>query len=708
MKRLLLIMICPLLCMAQWTEDFSSSLENWYGDTALFEIDSTHLLHLNAPAAANSSFLWRNSEYVFNGEWLFYVQMDFNPSASNYALVHLMNDENGYFVKIGGSEDAISLYKRTGETYSKIIAGTEDLLDVDSVKVQVKVLRDSIGNWELWADTNLSNNFIFLGDTFDNTHITSTNFGLQCTYTQTRSDKFFFDNISVAGTSFQDTFALPNYRDIVINELMVDPSPPNDLAEEEYIELHNTSNQTFNLQHLQIGDYSQVYSLPFHLLKPDSFVLLKENIPTLNNNTDSIRLWLHDSVLIDEVNYLDDWHSVTTDGGISLELINPFSSCSNKQNWASSTALAGGTPADINSVFSDVMDAQAPQLSSFYYQNDSLFLRFGEEVNIDSISHGELLGNIVVFNPPLAENQEHQLTLFGVNDCEGNTHHLTLSFIVPASPEKGDVILNEILFNPIEGANDFVEIYNVSDKYIDLQNWFLANLFADTIANLKNLCDSSFIIYPQEVWALCKDAQTLLHYHSSAQEDRIIEMSSLPNYNNDVGSVYLLHQTEVMDEFHYSEHMHFDLLEEVEGVSLERINPQANEWQSAAENVGFATPTLPNSQAQNETIVNDIINTSPSIFSPNNDGENDVLQIKISLGKGQHSGSVHIFNSRGILVKVLKNNILFGSEDVFFWDGITDNGHKAPIGRYIIYLEVINDSGKIVKAKKTCVLGGHL
>jgi hypothetical protein len=138
-------------------------------------------------------------------------------------------EQNGYFVKLGGGEDAISLYKKSNGSNSKIIEGEIDLLDTDSVKVQVIVLRDSIGNWELWADTGYTNNYQFQGAVLDNTHTTSTHFGIQCTYTQTRSDKFFFDNISVSGTAFQDTFALPEYRNIVINELMVDPTPPNDL-----------------------------------------------------------------------------------------------------------------------------------------------------------------------------------------------------------------------------------------------------------------------------------------------------------------------------------------------------------------------------------------------------------------------------------------------------------------------------------------------
>ena len=57
---------------------------------------------------------------------------------------------------------------------------------------------------------------------------------------------------------------------------------------------------------------------------------------------------------------------------------------------------------------------------------------------------------------------------------------------------------------------------------------------------------------------------------------------------------------------------------------------------------------------------------------------------------------------------MLQNNIVFGTEDTFFWNGIDDDGRKATIGRYIIYLKAINDSGKIVKTKKTCVLGGRL
>ena len=82
--------------------------------------------------------------------------------------------------------------------------------------------------------------------------------------------------------------------------------------------------------------------------------------------------------------------------------------------------------------------------------------------------------------------------------------------------------------------------------------------------------------------------------------------------------------------------------------------------------------------------------------------------MKISLGPVQYAGSIDIYYQNGLLFKLLQNNILLDSEEVFFWDGTSNQGYKAPIGRYILFLEAINHQGKIVNAKKTCVLGGRL
>ena len=86
----------------------------------------------------------------------------------------------------------------------------------------------------------------------------------------------------VAGNySVQDTVAFsyqppafPEYGDIVINELMIDPSPAVGLPEVEYIELFNASRQAYDLRGLKIGDPSVETILPAYVLDPESYVLI--------------------------------------------------------------------------------------------------------------------------------------------------------------------------------------------------------------------------------------------------------------------------------------------------------------------------------------------------------------------------------------------------------------------------------------------------
>lgn len=71
---------------------------------------------------------------------------------------------------------------------------------------------------------------------------------------------------------------------------------------------------------------------------------------------------------------------------------------------------------------------------------------------------------------------------------------------------------------------------------------------------------------PQQIRVLCTNKESLLHYHPFALEHRITELESMPSYNNDEGSVVLVLDSNIIDEFHYNEKMHFDLLQDVEGV----------------------------------------------------------------------------------------------------------------------------------------------
>ena len=104
----------------------------------------------------------------------------------------------------------------------------------------------------------------------------------------------------------------------------------------------------------------------------------------------------------------------------------------------------------------------------------------------------------------------------------------------------------------------------------------MANYYANKIANFKSISDSYAFMSPTEILVLCQSKATLLYYHPNAIEHRIIELESMPTYNNDDGSVVIALDSAIIDEFHYDENMHFDLLQELEGVSLERSNTETS------------------------------------------------------------------------------------------------------------------------------------
>src|SRR6188472_393078 len=75
--------------------------------------------------------------------------------------------------------------------------------------------------------------------------------------------------------SFNMRAQVANRYDIVIDELMADPTPQVGLPNNEWIELRNTSSVAFNLSGWRIGDAgSQSGPMPSYNLLPDSFVIV--------------------------------------------------------------------------------------------------------------------------------------------------------------------------------------------------------------------------------------------------------------------------------------------------------------------------------------------------------------------------------------------------------------------------------------------------
>jgi hypothetical protein len=231
--------------------DFLTGL-SWSGQNTKFTVLANQL-KLQAPAVSDDAYLSTPSKSINDASWEFYIRLAFNSSSTNYARVYLVSSQqnlsdtlNGYFVMVGNAADEISLYKQTGSSKSKIIDGVDGKLNLANAEVKVRVTRDASGNWQLYSDVGATGSYISEGSVTDAEHFFSNYFGVYCSYTATRSDKFYFDDFVVTGNPYVPPVP-PSFKDIVFTEIFADPSPRVELPETEYLELFNRSNNTYNL-----------------------------------------------------------------------------------------------------------------------------------------------------------------------------------------------------------------------------------------------------------------------------------------------------------------------------------------------------------------------------------------------------------------------------------------------------------------------------
>jgi hypothetical protein len=544
------------------------------------------------------------------------------------------------------------------------------------------------------------------------------------------------------------------FRDIVINEFMCDPTPTVGLAEAEFVELYNTSSNYIDLTGWKLGDASAFGTIGSHIIGPNEYALLissasaplfafypnvvvVSSFPSLNNSSDDIILQDTGLVTIDQLSYDISWYRDPNkdDGGYTLEQINPFASCTNASNWIGSAHPLGGTPAAQNSVFDTTPDTIGPSLVGIAITGaQTLELNLNESlgqsalaasnvsvepaltvVNVSAIAPGNQ-AVIVSFGTPIDTGVVYTLSIVGMADCEGNPQDVdsVLNFILPFDADSGEFVINEVLFNPFTGGYDYVELVNVTGRPLNLKGWMLASFDEeDGIANHKIISAQNYSVEPGGYVLVTEDTSNVIMNYIQHGIDNFIE-TDIPSYNNDSGTVYLLTIDSLVSErFAYNEDMHFPLLRDVNGVSLERLDvnrpvDDMGNWHSAAETVGFGTPGIENSQYYPTSGSIGEVSMDPEIFSPDNDGHNDVLNINYSFTSPGFVGTIRIYDSNGRPVRELATNELLGTTGTFTWDGTTDRGEKARIGMYVVLFEAFSTTGESNKYKMSTVLGGRL
>lgn len=563
-------------------------------------------------------------------------------------------------------------------------------------------------------------------------------------------------NVSDAAGNVMAEITLPfefvssfSYKDIILTEIFADPTPQIGLPDAEFIEVYNRSANPIDLGGWRFTDGSSTATLPVHILMPTQYLILTStanaslynsygmvlglaNFPTINNAGEALRLFAPGNQLIDSVNFNLSWYADEDKqaGGWTLELIDLQNICGEETNWIASEAPQGGTPGHLNSVHTDKPDLTGPKLLSVAVPSETeLILTFDEKLEVSVSQHSFL------FEPPLTiseikftstslrqlrimlsntlqPKQLYSITISGLRDCAGNLiqdGYSQKKFALPELAEAGDVVLNEVLFNPRPGGVDFVEILNVSDKYINLKNWSLANFENGEIRNAKIMSTNDVLLSPASFLAITPNGVVLKDHYPLAMETNFL-IATIPSLNDDAGSVALVSDSGLnLDYLIYEDDFHTSLLKDKEGVSLERISAyesalKKNNWKSAASAAGFATPGYINSNSKPEgSFTGDEIQVDPEIFSVDRPGQ-DFARIRYKFDQSGWVANVKIADQQGRVIKELANNETLGIDGFFRWDGDREDGTRARMGYYFVWVELFQLDGQVRTYRKRVVI----
>jgi hypothetical protein len=542
--------------------------------------------------------------------------------------------------------------------------------------------------------------------------------------------------------------------DIVMSEIFADPSPPVGLPEAEWVELTNTTGFDISLKNWRIAAGQSVssgftdYLFPAggriiifapssqQLLAPLGTGLPVTGFPALANSGTALVLHAADSTIAHTVDYNDKWYKqdFKKEGGWSLEMIDVNNPCSGSSNWAASTDPQGGTPSLSNSTTALNSDTTAPQLLRAYVTDSlHLVLQFDESLyrfsaqnpmayHIDQGIGNPLLVNatppfymdiILQLPVPLQKGIIYQVDATSVKDCSGNTigpKH-TVRVGIPERTDTADVVINEVLFNPKPGQEDFIELYNKSGKLLDLQDLYLARKDdAGQIDDITACSNKPYLFFPGDHLVFTVNKQSLSAAYVVKNLQSVVELASIPSMSDDAGDLLLLDgQGREIDAFSYSDDWHHPLIDNDEGISLERISyfsatQDKNNWQSAAKDIGYGTPTYKNSQSNPVKNAPGLITVTPAIISPDQDGRDDFAIIGYQFETDGNVLSMFVFDAIGRLVRQLQKNSLCGRNGFFKWDGLADNAAPLKPGLYILFTEVFNVDGNTKRYKNSIVL----
>jgi hypothetical protein len=532
--------------------------------------------------------------------------------------------------------------------------------------------------------------------------------------------------------------------DILITEIFADPTPSYGLPDKEFMELYNNSSKKLNLKDFELFySYTNVV-FPSFIIEPEEYIIVcRENnallfesygrvlgLPkfSLLNGGTKLRLLNSSGELVHQIDYSSSWYSADRDQGYSLEMIDLNYPCKEFGNWTSSSSEVGGTPGKLNASAASNPDIEPPTFVGYEALDPSLYAFtfsekldenplilsiFSKEISINEAFKDESnASNILVrFSEAPKIDLFYEIIFNAISDCSGNTAEPILVNIgtIP-SPEKGELLLSEILFNPKSNGADFIELYNTSNRTINLKGIGLSKTNAiGEIDDTKILFVNNQLIEPNDFLVVTENKLIQKEIYPKAINNKMFQVKDLPSYSNAQGEVVLLDSEEgVLDRMTYNEDMHHASIDNPDGISLERVrfdiegNVITN-WQSASSSENYATPGYKIWSLSDSFKF--LVEINPMVFTPDNDGLDETTSIEFKVSEPGNL-TAKIFDINGRMIKTLAANQYVSNPYSLEWNGVGETNTILPVGYYVLLSEfrtmtqLFQDTQKILIGKR--------
>ena len=438
---------------------------------------------------------------------------------------------------------------------------------------------------------------------------------------------------------------------ILINEIMYNPQAP----EPEWVELFNNSSNPINIKSWKIADSSSLNN-PIIITLNDKYIQSHSYLVIAKNNSIILKHPLIDS---SKVIYLSNLPTLNND----KDVVTIISNSGEQVDYVSYKSSWGGS----------------------------------EKYSLERISP----------NKPTNDSSNWVTSI----DCEYSSPTRPNSFINVTGYQKGDLVINEIMYDPIEVDAEYIELYNPTSKILNISGWKLSESVSYSLSDSCNIS-----IKPGDYIVIIGDTSIYNRFsylrNPSTNQKVVYRPSMSLNNSGEILKIYDA-LNNLLDSVYYSPKWQNPNMGDTKGYALERINPTLNSndpanWSSSANALG-GTPGLQNSIFVINIPMTSKLSVSPNPFFPDGNGRDQVTFINYRLNQAVSQIRVKIYDVKGRLVRNLVNNQNSGNEGTIIFNGYGDDGQRLRIGIYIIFFEAVDGRGGTADViKSTVVLGTKL